>query len=77
MSPFAIAKFLLIAGIVLILGAGLVYLAARFGFQFGKLPGDIVIQRGNGTVYIPITSSILASVLLSIVLNLVVRFLNR
>lgn len=57
------AKFLILAGIVLV-AAGLIMLAGqRFGL--GKLPGDIVIERKNFTLYLPITTSILVSLLLS------------
>lgn len=34
----------------------------------GKLPGDIVIDRGNFKMYIPITTSILISLALSIII---------
>lgn len=37
----------------------------------GKLPGDIVIDRGNFRMYIPITTSILLSVLLSLIFFLI------
>jgi hypothetical protein len=70
---YSIARFLLIAGIVLLFGAGLAYLAAKFGLPLGRLPGDILIKRGNGTIYIPITTSILVSVILTILANLVIR----
>lgn len=33
----------------------------------GRLPGDIVIDRGNIKVYIPITTMILLSILLSLI----------
>ncbi|HEY0651812.1 MAG TPA: DUF2905 domain-containing protein [Chryseosolibacter sp.] len=64
-------KFLIIAGIILI-AAGLVI---QFGAKipFGKLPGDIKIERNNFTVYFPIATSIL----LSIILSLIVYFVNR
>ncbi len=39
----------------------------------GKLPGDLVIDRGNFKMYIPITSGILISLLISIVLFLINR----
>lgn len=32
----------------------------------GRLPGDIFIQRERGSLYIPITTSILASIALSL-----------
>ncbi len=62
-------KFLIIAGIILlVLG-----LAIHFGPKLswpGKLPGDIVIDRGNFKVFIPITTSILLSIVISLVLYL-------
>ena len=56
------ARLLIVAGLVLI-GVGLV---VKLGLPLGRLPGDIVIRRGNSTFYIPIVTSILLSVLLSI-----------
>jgi hypothetical protein len=40
---------------------------------FGRLPGDIVIERENFTLYLPITTSILVSLLLSLLLWLFSR----
>ncbi|QGM96254.1 DUF2905 domain-containing protein [Methylocystis parvus] len=57
-------KILIGAGIVLIL-VGLVWLfGERFGL--GRLPGDILIERGNFRLYIPITTSLIVSVVLSL-----------
>jgi DUF2905 family protein len=72
-----IARFLVIGGIVLILIGGGVYLAAKFGIPFGRLPGDIRIEGKNGAVYFPVVSSILISILLTIILNVITRFLNK
>lgn len=38
-----------------------------------RLPGDIVIERENFTLYIPITSTILISVVLSVIFWLLRR----
>jgi Protein of unknown function (DUF2905) len=62
-------RALVIAGIV-IAGIGLLMMA---GLPIGRLPGDIVIRRGNGTFYFPIVTSIL----LSIILTLLLSFLRR
>jgi len=40
---------------------------------FGRLPGDIRIQRPSGTVFIPLVSMLV----LSIALTLIVNFLFR
>ena len=41
---------------------------------FGRLPGDIRIERQNVKVYFPITSMILLSLALTLLLNLLRRF---
>ena len=40
---------------------------------FGRLPGDIRIERDNLRVYFPITSMILVSLALTLLINLVRR----
>jgi hypothetical protein len=42
---------------------------------FGRLPGDIRIERDSVRVYIPFASMLLVSAVLSLVLYLVRRFL--
>ena len=49
----------------------LTFASVRFGL--GRLPGDIVIDRGSFYFYLPITTSILVSLLLSLFLWLVSR----
>ena len=39
----------------------------------GRLPGDILINRGNFTVYAPITTGLLVSIALSLLLWLLNR----
>jgi hypothetical protein len=57
-------KLLILAGLALI-AAGLLWMVGeRFGF--GRLPGDIVIERGNCRVYFPLATSLLLSVALSL-----------
>jgi hypothetical protein len=43
---------------------------------FGRLPGDIRIQRDNVRVFFPITSMILVSIVLSLLLSLIRRFFS-
>ena len=63
-----IGRYLMIGGIVLFVIGGLVFLASKFGLPFGRLPGDIRIERENFSFYFPLASSILISVILTIVL---------
>jgi hypothetical protein len=72
-----IARWLVIGGIVLILIGGGVYLAAKFGIPFGRLPGDIRVEGRSGAFYFPIVTSCVLSILLTIILNVIIRFLNK
>ncbi|MBD3648419.1 MAG: DUF2905 domain-containing protein [Pseudomonadales bacterium] len=61
------AKFLVTAGIVLV-GVGLLlYFFPAALSWFGRLPGDIRIEREHSVFYFPLTSMILLSVLLSLI----------
>ena len=63
---------MLIGGaIVLLVIGGLFLLLGRLGID--RLPGDLVLRRGNATFYFPIGLMILISVVGTIVLNLVFR----
>ena len=73
----SIARYIMIGGIILFLIGGGVFLAAKFGLQLGRLPGDIRIEGKNGSFYFPITTSILVSVVLTVVMNLISRFLQK
>jgi hypothetical protein len=42
---------------------------AKFGL--GRLPGDILIQRGNFTFYAPIATGLLLTIVLSVILWLI------
>ena len=59
-------KLLIILGIVLI-AFGLAWLIGeRLGF--GRLPGDMVIERYGVRIYIPLMTSLIISVVLSLIL---------
>jgi biotin transporter BioY len=77
MPSASLARFLMIAGIIIFLSGGLVYLFSRAGINLFRLPGDIRIQSENVTCLIPIVSSIVLSILLTIILNVILRFLNK
>lgn len=68
-----VAKLLIAAGAALLLaGVALAWAPWLFSW-FGRLPGDIRIERPGGSFHFPITSMLLASVVLSVVINLWLR----
>ncbi|RAK17303.1 Protein of unknown function (DUF2905) [Anoxybacillus vitaminiphilus] len=61
----------------MIMTIGVVLIVIGFVMQFiklGRLPGDIVIKKGNTTFYFPIVTSILLSVVLSFIFYVLGRF---
>jgi ribose/xylose/arabinose/galactoside ABC-type transport system permease subunit len=63
-------KLLITLGILLVLiGLALGYAPWLFSW-FGKLPGDIRIERENGVFFFPITSMLLISAVISLLLTL-------
>jgi hypothetical protein len=61
---FAVGLLVLLIGVLLYLGAL---------SWFGRLPGDIRIERENVSIYVPITSMLLLSVALSILVYFIGR----
>ena len=66
---------LLVSGLILSAVGALLIVSPRIpGMdRLGQLPGDLVVERGPITIFVPIVSSLVISVLLTIVLNLILR----
>ena len=62
---------MLLGGVLVLLGLLLV-LAPKLPF-LSRIPGDIVLRRGELTIYFPIVTMLLVSLGLTIVLNVVLR----
>ena len=60
------SRTLIIIGLVIVAIGILWPVIAKLGL--GRLPGDVVIERENFRLYMPIATSILVSVVLSLVL---------
>lgn len=65
------SRWLILFGLILV-AAGLLWPMLQ-SLGLGRLPGDIVIERGNFRLYIPLGTSIL----ISVVLTLILWLLNR
>ncbi len=70
-------RWIILAGIGLVVFGGLLWFLGRTGLPLGRLPGDIRIEREGFTCFFPLASSILLSLILTIALNLLARWLNR
>ncbi len=73
MGSKSTALFLIGLGAALVV-LGLVVWTGAFRW-FGRLPGDIRIEREHTRIYFPITSMVVVSLVLTLVLNVIRRWL--
>ena len=67
-----IGKLLVVFGIVVVLLGAALWSGIGSGW-FGRLPGDIRIERGGSGFYFPIVTCIIISIVLSLVMSLLRR----
>jgi hypothetical protein len=72
MAPPSAGPLIIVAGLVVVLIGILVWLGGLS--WFGRLPGDIRIERDTVRVYIPLVSMLVISIALTLLLNLIRRF---
>lgn len=65
-------KSLMMIGLLLLIIGALVHFGGKY-FPFGKLPGDISIEKEAFHFHFPIVTSLVISVILTIILNLLFR----
>lgn len=68
-----VAKTIIAAGLLLVLGGGVMLLLGRLGIHFGQLPGDVNLEGERSSFHFPIVTCIVVSVVLTVLLNVVLR----
>lgn len=64
-----LGRFLVVLGAIAVVAGAVLMLAPRIPW-LGRLPGDIVINRGPVSVYFPLATSVVISIVLTVLLNL-------
>jgi H+/Cl- antiporter ClcA len=64
------ARWLILAGLVLVVVGLVLHYAPGIFSWFGRLPGDIRIESERGKFFFPITSMVVISVVLTLLFNL-------
>ena len=64
-----LGKTLIVSGLILI-AAGALFVSGHSFSWLGRLPGDILIRRGNFSFYFPLTSTFLASLVCTVLFYL-------
>ncbi len=76
MNLSEIGKWLIIGGMGLAVVGGILWLLGHVPF-LGNLPGDIRIQQGNFSCFVPLATMLLLSVIATIILNILLRIINK
>ncbi len=66
-----LGRSLVIVGVLLAVVGVALLIAGKLGL--GRLPGDIVIERKNFSLYVPIVTSIVVSIVLTLLANLLFK----
>lgn len=70
MTPMtSFGRVLIVTGLVLVVVGTVVVFAGRLP----RVPGDVIVQRPNLTIYFPLGTMILISIVLTLILNFVLR----
>lgn len=67
-------KYILIAGLIIVLAGILVYFFHDYFKWVGRLPGDIRIEKGDFRFYFPIVTMIIVSIVITVLINIFKRF---
>jgi hypothetical protein len=60
-----LGKMLFILGLVLVVAGAILWKTGGLG-GLGKLPGDLLVRKGNSTFYFPIVTCIVISLVLTL-----------
>lgn len=66
-------KYIVMAGIVIVVIGVVVYFFHNKLNWFGRLPGDIRIERENFRFYFPVVTMVVVSLILTLIINIVRR----
>lgn len=71
-----LGNVLIITGILTVILGLVLKFSGKF-MRIGKLPGDVVIQKGNFTFIFPVVTCLLISLILSLLLYLIFKFILK
>ncbi len=66
-------RWLILAGLLLLVMGVVLHFAPGIFSWFGRLPGDIRVEGQRGRFFFPITSMVIVSVVLTLLINLFKR----
>lgn len=70
----ATGKYIILAGLVIVVLGSVIYLIGDKLHWFGRLPGDIRVEKENFKFFFPITTMVIMSIILNLIILLVRKF---
>lgn len=67
-------KYIFIVGIIIVFIGIIIYFFHDYFRWFGRLPGDIRIEKNNFRFYFPLATMIIVSLVLTILVNIFKKF---
>lgn len=67
-------KYILMAGILIVIAGIVIYFFHDYFKWIGKLPGDIRIEKQNFKFYFPMVTMIFFSIIITIIIHIFKRF---
>ncbi len=67
-------KWIIVAGILIVVIGIIIYFFHNKLNWLGKLPGDIRVEKENFRFYFPITTMIILSIILTLLINILKKF---
>ena len=68
-------KYFIVAGVCIIVAGIFIYFFHDYFKWFGKLPGDVRIEKEKYKFYFPFISMIIISIAITIIINIIKRIL--
>lgn len=68
------AKLIIFIGLLIVIAGIILYFVGDKLHWFGRLPGDIRVEKENFSFYMPITTMILLSVVVSVLIRIYKHF---
>jgi hypothetical protein len=68
-------KYIIIAGVCILIAGILIYFFHDYFKWMGKLPGDVRIEKENFRFYFPIVSMLVISITITLIINVIKRLL--
>ena len=66
-------KYIIVSGVFIVIAGILIYFFHDYFKWFGKLPGDIRIEKENYRFYFPVVTMIVISIVITLIINIVKR----